>query len=517
MFVVNVIRNILKGPEKKFIYISFQNILNTHYDTVFDVIYCFDNISLKDAKEFSVFKVKEMPQDLDKITFSDNYKKAVDKFYEMLSKNPTCTEKFSVLLDTLPHEKNSAVFLLKLKLRSKKMMGGGLMDLDSEETAKKLKKMGQTSANMMRVMHALYATSLSFLIIFANNAFESALNVEIPYEAGRTNEGWDVPEGSRAPSAPSGAPPSAPHAPAHSAPHASAHSAPHASASHAPAHSAHASASHAPAHGTHAPASRVTVHSGGTLDDKYYQAVLPIATTISTNTIDYISDIYKKMMESDGIRGFLDLFSVDSVIDKLNVLGMSVVGDTMFTVDTTELLSDLINFIGMQTVNATYVSDIQRKTDEKTIRSEIDVYRNNLKTTELELQTLVCDIKKKYIQKGITTFDEILLRELNRENAKGIKFECQQGGNDINKQLEKIKNTFDNTKTNETPLEGEMYYIVSISMNIQKIVTFIDSTSGNSLSELKKNRLKIIHDYNALKRQFDTFQKLLDKDKNLKN
>lgn len=492
MFLVNVIRNILKGPEKKFIYISFQNILNVHYDTVFNIIYCFDKISLKDAKEFSVFKVREMPQDLNAITFSNHYKKAVDKFYEMLSKNPTCAEKFSVLLDTLPHEKNSAVFLLKLKLRSKKMLGGGLLDLDSEETAKKLKKMGQTSANMMRVMHALYATSLSFLIIFANNAFKSALNVEIPYEAGRTNEGWDVPEGSRAPSAPSGEPSSSPHSPAHSA-------------SRAPAESAHA---HRAPH---------AVHRGGTLDDKYYQAVLPIATKISTNTIDYISDIYEKMMESEGIRSFLDLFSVDSVIEKLNVLGMTVVGDTMFTVDTTEVLSDLINFIGMQSVDATYIPDIQRKADEKAIRNELDVYRNNLKTTELELQTLVCDIKKKYIQNGIKNFDEILLRELNRENAKGIKFECLKGGGEINKQLIKIKNTFNNTKKNETPLEEEMYYIVSIALNIQKLVSFIDSTSGNSLRQLKRNQIKINHEYNALKNEFDTFKQVLEKDLTLKN
>lgn len=171
-YVINIILAGLKGPEKHLLYTSFQNILNNHYDAVFDIIHCFAGLTLKDRKEFNVFVKKEMPQDLNQITFSDKYKKAVPKFYEMLLANPECSEKFIVLLDTLPHNKESAIFVLKCKLRSKMNQLGG----DKSEEIR------VTNENVRLLSYAYYALALDFLIILGNNALNSSLGINVPYK-----------------------------------------------------------------------------------------------------------------------------------------------------------------------------------------------------------------------------------------------------------------------------------------------------------------------------------------------
>ena len=116
MNLLEVIQIILHSSENKCIFISFQNILNNHYTTVFNIIYSFKGLTLKQAKEFKGFEIKEMPQDLEKIKFSEKYKNLVVLFYEMLIKNPESHDEFVKLLDTLPHNKACAIFILKLKL-----------------------------------------------------------------------------------------------------------------------------------------------------------------------------------------------------------------------------------------------------------------------------------------------------------------------------------------------------------------------------------------------------------------
>jgi len=291
MPVINILRHALKGPEKKFIYISFQNILNNHYDTVFDVIYCFKNISLKEAKEFKIFEKKEMSQDLEKITFSDKYKKAVDKFYETLSKNSDCSDKFCDLLDTLPHNKESAIFLLKLKLRCRKMIGGNITNLDDDEFIKNVEKKGITTRNMMRILHAFYATTADVFIILGDNLLKHMLNVEVPLENGKTNPFWEAQKG-----------------------------------------------------GLH----------DQTLDDKYMEAVRPFADKLSANVIKYFSEVDKHVLNTPGFKAFLSVFSPEAIGAYVNQLGLSFKIDTFVPVESAKIASDFIEIIALQTTEMTY-------------------------------------------------------------------------------------------------------------------------------------------------------------------
>ena len=333
MSVINIFRHALKGPEKKFIFISFQNILNNHYDTVFEVIYCFKGITLKETKEFKVFEKREMPQDLDKITFSDKYKKAVDKFYEMLSKNSDCSDKFCDLLDTLPHNKESAIFLLKLKLRCRKMIGGNLTILDDNNAIKTMEEKGMTTRNMWRVLHGLYASTMDFFIILGDNVLKATLNVDVPLESGTTHKFWDAQKG-----------------------------------------------------GLH----------GQTLDDKYMEAVRPYAEKLSANIIQYFSNVNEKVLKTPGFQQLMALFSPENIGAYINQLGLSVAVDTLVPLETMKITTNFIELIALQTTELSYESEFVKKAEEKKIRRKLDIYKNNLEIFAEETLPLVCLIKQRY-------------------------------------------------------------------------------------------------------------------------
>jgi len=330
--VIDIIQQALKGPEKKFIYISFQNILNNHYDTVFDIIHHFKDISLKDVKEFKVFQVKEMPQDLDKITFSSKYKKAVDKFYDMLSENPSDTsDKFCELLDTLPHEKKSAVFLLKLKLRCRKMIGGDITDIDDDDAIEKAKKKGMTTRNVRRILHAFYASTMDIFIILSDNILKSTFKIKVPLETGKTNKFWDAQTG-----------------------------------------------------GIH----------GQTTDDKYMEAVRPFADKLSANIIKYFSEVNENIIQTEGFKRLIGLFGPKNIGAYVNQLGIAVAVETLVPFETLKLTSEVIQFLAAQTKEISYQSDVINKEKERKIRKELDVYKNNLELLQKEIEELLCLIKK---------------------------------------------------------------------------------------------------------------------------
>jgi len=451
--VIDIIQQALKGPEKKFIYISFQNILNNHYDTVFDIIHHFKDIRLKDVKEFKVFQIKEMPQDLDKITFSTKYKKAVDKFYDMLSENSSDTsDKFCDLLDTLPHEKKSAIFLLKLKLRCRKMIGGDITDLDDDDAIEKSKKKGMITRNMRRILHALYASTMNVFIIVSDNILKSTFKIKVPLETGKTNKFWDAQTG-----------------------------------------------------GLH----------GQTTDDKYMEAVRPFADKLSANIIKYFLEVNESILKTEGFKQLINVFSPENIGAYINEIGMSVAVDTFVPFETLKLTSEVIQFLAAQTKEVSYKSDIINKQEEKKIRKELDVYKNNLELLQKEIEELLCLIKHKNPDVKI---DDILAHEMKREGLK-MKFECPHKGgkNEIFDQLQVMKNTIDNKKTNETLMQQELYYIVVISNNIKNIISKIDSTNGASLPELTIKAIEIQSDYRSLKSQFGQFRVVINSDPNLKN
>jgi hypothetical protein len=76
----------------------------------------------------SCFSKKEMSQDLNKISFSHEYKKCVDEFYSLLLKSDCDTiREFGKIMESVPHEKKSATFLYKLRklVASKLKQKGG--------------------------------------------------------------------------------------------------------------------------------------------------------------------------------------------------------------------------------------------------------------------------------------------------------------------------------------------------------------------------------------------------------
>lgn len=123
-----IIKSLLTSPESHVIFVSFQNILNNHYEKVKTIIRSFNGITLKQLKDFNVFEKKEMPQELSEIKFSEKYKKMVVLFYEFLLKNPKYESDFVKLLETLPHNKESAIFIMKIKLMMKKKLKGGAVN-----------------------------------------------------------------------------------------------------------------------------------------------------------------------------------------------------------------------------------------------------------------------------------------------------------------------------------------------------------------------------------------------------
>uniref|UniRef100_A0A6C0HT87 Uncharacterized protein n=1 Tax=viral metagenome TaxID=1070528 RepID=A0A6C0HT87_9ZZZZ len=194
MNLLDVIQIILHSSENNCIFISFQNILNNHYIAVFNIIYSFKGLTLKEAKKFKGFEIKEMPQDLEKIKFSEKYKNLVVLFYEMLMKNPESHDEFVKLLDTLPHNKACAIFILKLKLGMKKMKGGTTKPsyaymFDNENTMIYTRdNYGPATQNLLRLFNTLYTVGLDTLILTASSILKSKLSIDVPNKNTYTKE-----------------------------------------------------------------------------------------------------------------------------------------------------------------------------------------------------------------------------------------------------------------------------------------------------------------------------------------
>jgi len=198
--VISIIQSILYGPENHSIFVSFQNILNHHYNKVFDIIYSFSDITLKEIKEFKIFEKREMPQEFKTIEFSDKYKKAVFLFYELLSKNPKSGDKFVKLLDTLPHNKEIAICILKLKLQLKKEMKGGgdentpmpfigyANTFDNVDVLKESEKYGMATNNLFRVFHAVYNIGIGALELALTGLIKQELQIDIPLATKEKNK-----------------------------------------------------------------------------------------------------------------------------------------------------------------------------------------------------------------------------------------------------------------------------------------------------------------------------------------
>ena len=123
LFIINIINDILKSDNniKKNIYISFQNMLNNHYESIISIIYRFNS-----RRGFSkCFTKTHLSPVLKSIRFTHKYKKCVNEFYRLLAKADKKTiEDFGKIMETIPHEEKSAKFVKELRSSIKSQAGG---------------------------------------------------------------------------------------------------------------------------------------------------------------------------------------------------------------------------------------------------------------------------------------------------------------------------------------------------------------------------------------------------------
>jgi hypothetical protein len=527
-YVINVVRDGLKSPESHVLHISFQNILNNHYDTVFDIIHCFNGLTHKDAKDFKVFEIKEMPQELGKIVFTNKYKKNVDKFYELLSKNPKCSEKFVELFDTLPHNIESAIFVLKCRIKSKKQLGGSV------------EKYGMTTRNMFRVLHAYYALGMNILILLGKKSIEKNFDVDVPLETGKTDPFFEP------------------------------------------------------------GVLGVNSGSGGLVggmgqDDKYRDAVRDFSDRLYEQITEYLGRVNQSVIETEGYRELLALFTPENIGAYVNQIGLSVAIDTLVPLETLKLSSDVINFFLSQTADLTRRSKIKDADELKGIQEKLEVLKNNLEDVIEEFIQLVCFIKTEYVKKGMLEVDfSKSLEKAKRRQGLEMKIECAnvkkenndnlqlnkdaadviepsvkkenndnlqlnknpapaapaadvikpspsvkntrikrpvldseknslrekpylaQGGA-LNDELNIITQTINNTKTSQTYLQRELTSIVFILKHSEDLISVITSTEGSSLRELQSKQESITNEYNELKNCIHSCKGAVRNDPILKN
>lgn len=496
-YVINVVRDGLKSPESHVLYISFQNILNNHYDTVFDIIHCFNGLTHKDAKDFKVFEIKEMPQELGKIVFTNKYKKNVDKFYELLSKNPKCSEKFVELFDTLPHNIESAIFVLKCRIKSKKQLGGSV------------EKYGMTTRNMFRVLHAYYALGMNILILLGKKSIEKNFDIDIPLETGKTDPFFEPDKG---------------------------------------------------------------LVGGMGQDDKYRDAVRDFSDKLYQQITEYLGRVNQSVIETEGYRELLALFTPENIGAYVNQIGLSVAIDTLVPLETLKLSSDVINFFLSQTADLTRRSKIKDADELKGIQEKLEVLKNNLEDVIEEFIQLVCFIKTEYLKKGMLEVDfEKSLEKAKRRQRLEMKIECAyvkkenndnlqlnrdpapaapaadviepshsvstrikmpvldseknslrekpylaQGGA-LNDELNIITQTINNTKTSQTYLQKELTSIAFILKHSEDLISVIASTEGSSLRELQSKQESITNEYDELKNCIHSCKGTVRNDPILKN
>jgi len=514
-YVINVVRDGLKSPESHVLHISFQNILNNHYDTVFDIIHCFNGLTHKDAKDFKVFEIKEMPQELGKIVFTNKYKKNVDKFYELLSKNPKCSEKFVELFDTLPHNIESAIFVLKCRIKSKKQLGGSV------------EKYGMTTRNMFRVLHAYYALGMNILILLGKKSIEKNFDVDVPLETGKTDPFFEP------------------------------------------------------------GVLGVNSGSGGLVggmgqDDKYRDAVRDFSDRLYEQITEYLGRVNQSVIETEGYRELLALFTPENIGAYVNQIGLSVAIDTLVPLETLKLSSDVINFFLSQTADLTRRSKIKDADELKGIQEKLEVLKNNLEDVIEEFIQLICFIKTEYVKKGMLEVDfskslekakrrqglEMIIEcanvkkendnlQLNKDPVPAVPaadvepspsvkstitkntrapwlgseknsenpFLAQphlaqpylaQGGA-LNDELNVITQTINNTKSSRTYLQKELTSIMFILKHSNDLISFIASTEGSSLRELQSKQESITNEYDELKHYIHSCKGTVRNDPILKN
>ena len=207
LLAVDVINDILDSELKKYIYISFQNILNKHYDVIMDI-----------ANEFKLkncFSKKTMSQDLDKITFSSEFKSCVEKFYRLLQKSDCETLIiFGKLMNTVPHEKKSAAFLIKLRKLIQTKQKGGKVIINGATTTQVddgiiqgmgikgavssfLKnivdyenpgKFDASTQNLFRMLHTLYSSNMNIFVIVMAKIMKQLYGTSFQYANGKDEE-----------------------------------------------------------------------------------------------------------------------------------------------------------------------------------------------------------------------------------------------------------------------------------------------------------------------------------------
>jgi hypothetical protein len=253
-----------------------------------------------------------------------------------------------------------------------------------------------------------------------------------------------------------------------------------------------------------------------TVDDKYRESVRKFAENLSEKIINYFKDVNENVIKTEGFRQLMKLFSPENIGAYINEIGISLAVDTFIPLETMKLTSDVINFVAAQTKQITYESDILIKNNENKIRQHFDVYKNNLVKLEQDIQTMLCILNKKHGDPK--KFNEIFEREKKRHGLKmDLKCSTTGGSRELLKQLEIINNTINNTKTNETLLEQEIYSIVSLLADSKKLISTIDSTNGSSLRDLKNKRIEIDADYKAFKNLVYKLQQNIISDPKLKN
>jgi len=206
LLAVDVINDILESDDelKKYIYTSFQNMLNKHYDVMMDMV---NGFKLKNC-----FTKKNMSQDLDKITFSSVFKNCVDKFYRVLKRADCETLRlFGKLMDTIPHEKKSAFFLTKLR-KTLKQKGGKVIINGTTTTVVEdeviqgmgikgaissflkniinYKDPGQfddSTKNLFRMLHTLYSNNMNIFVIVMSKIMKKLYGTDFKY-ANERNE-----------------------------------------------------------------------------------------------------------------------------------------------------------------------------------------------------------------------------------------------------------------------------------------------------------------------------------------
>ena len=487
MSVISIIQSILNGPENHSIFVSFQNILNHHYNKVFDIIFSFSDLTLKQIKKFKIFTKREMPQDLSKIHFSEKYKRAVFLFYELLSKNPKSGDEFIKLLDTLPHNKESAIFILKLKLQLKREMKGGLVNevkdakaatsylddakkYDSIKAVENSLEFGSATDNLLRVFHALYVIRSETLALVLSGLLKKNFDVEIPLSTKVKNE-------------------------------------------------------------VVSDFYNVKEQIGGSVEEEYQK----VSKVIADNIIQYIDTL----LNSEGFKKMKEMISPEKMGDYLNTIGTAASVQTLLPMEYIKVISGVMHAVTAQTAQYNAKNEAASKTNNEEMRNKFHNMKETLEAIQKELVQSLKDLVE-YREKIVATINQLKVPQLKKilgyedsvpnaepnavPNAEpvnkdlyqdgiqdGVQVGVQVGGKPQDVEIpENVKNIISSINTNEnvpTPkgkIDQTIFYIVLLYKNSIEIITNID----NMDSDFDKKKIEITSGYKE-------FEKLASKLKEL--